>query len=169
MYFFYFWPNKIHISSTDVVSYFSPPRFHLFSDRCRHTVAPCHTSFPWNQDELVIFASSSDNVSSQRLPWAKIKALNTHHCRQPPSLYNPTSTLYSYKKSYQSCSLSPPPNYVSILIHSEVEHHIIKAPLTVIILFHRSPTSIISLHNDTHSDKIADSLSLFKQFINMFT
>jgi hypothetical protein len=41
-----------------------------------------------------------------------------------------------------------------------MKHHVIKAPPDAIIPFHRWPTSIIPLHNDTHGDKLANKLSL---------
>jgi hypothetical protein len=60
--------SKIRVSSTDIVSSTSPTRCRLFSGRCRHAVALCHTFFSWSQDELVAFASSFNNASSRRLP-----------------------------------------------------------------------------------------------------
>jgi hypothetical protein len=55
--FLHFWPNKIHVSPTGVVSFLSPPRCHLSSDRHRRAIALFHTSIPWSQDELVASAS----------------------------------------------------------------------------------------------------------------
>jgi hypothetical protein len=99
--FFIFQSNKIRVRSIDVVS-------SLFCPRCRfsfgwqcHDAAPCHVSFPWSQDELDAFASSSGNASSRHLPSrAKTEALNLNYHRRPPSLDSPTPTLHCYKKEY---------------------------------------------------------------------
>jgi hypothetical protein len=66
--FLHFRPSKIHISPTDVVSFLSPPRCHLFSNRRHHAAVSCHTSFLWSQDELIASASSSTNTSPHHLP-----------------------------------------------------------------------------------------------------
>jgi hypothetical protein len=97
--FLYFWPNKIRVSPTDVVSFLSLPRCHLSSDRHHHATALCHTSFPWSQDEFTASASSFDNALSCRLPFrAEIEALNLHHHCRSPIPDSPTPTLYCYKK-----------------------------------------------------------------------
>jgi hypothetical protein len=133
-------------------------------------------------DVLAASVSSFGNTSFCRLPsWAKTKAFNPHHRRRPPFSDSPTPTLYSYKKvistlppfldspthilynykrSSQHWSLSPPFNRVSILPPPKLEYHAIRAPPVVVVPFHRHPTPIVSLHNDTHDDKLVDLLSL---------
>jgi hypothetical protein len=97
--FFIFWPGKIHISPTDVVSFLSPPRCHLSSDRRRHTAAPCHASFSLSQDKFVISTSSFGNTLSCRLPSRdKTEAMYSHHHRRLSSLNHPTPTIHCYKK-----------------------------------------------------------------------
>jgi hypothetical protein len=95
------------------------------SGRRRHATAPCHTSFPWSQDELANSAPSSNNALSRHLPSraeievlnphphrrppspalshrlpsrAEIEVLNPHPHRQPPSPDSPPPTLQCYKK-----------------------------------------------------------------------
>jgi hypothetical protein len=64
----------------------------------------CHASFPWSQDELAASASSSDNISSCRLPsQAETEALNPHHRRWPPSLDSPTPILHGQPDSHPHC------------------------------------------------------------------
>jgi hypothetical protein len=59
---------------------------------------PCHTSFPWSQDEIDASASSSRNASSGRLhSRAETEALNLHHHCWPPFLNCLTPTLHCYK------------------------------------------------------------------------
>jgi hypothetical protein len=53
-----------------MVSSLSSLRCRLSSDQCHHAVASCHASFPWNQDELTVSASSFNNASSHCLPLA---------------------------------------------------------------------------------------------------
>jgi hypothetical protein len=97
--FLHFLFRKIHVSPTDIVSSLSPPWYCLSSGRRRHTVTPCHASFPLSQDELAISTSSSSNVLSRRLSSrAETKILNSHHRRKLSSLNHPTHTLYCYKK-----------------------------------------------------------------------
>jgi hypothetical protein len=97
--FFIFWPNKIHVNPTDVVSFLSSVWCRLFFDRRCHAVASCPTSFPWSQDELAASASSSGNALSRRLhSRAETTTLNLHHRRHPSSSDCPTPTLYCYKK-----------------------------------------------------------------------
>jgi hypothetical protein len=84
---------------TIIVSSLFPPRCCLSSSRRRHAVTPCLSSFSWNQDELTVSTSSSDNTSSCRLCYrAKIEVLNSYHRRQPRSPHRPTLTLHYYKK-----------------------------------------------------------------------
>jgi hypothetical protein len=97
--FIYFWPNKIHVNPTGVVSSLSPPRCRLSFGRCCHAVTPCHASFPLSQDELAVSTSSSGNALSRRLPsQVKTEALNLHHRRRLPSSDCPTPILHCYKK-----------------------------------------------------------------------
>jgi hypothetical protein len=96
--FFIFRSSKIRVSPTSVVSSLSPPRCRLSSDRRRHTVAPCHTSFPLSQDELATSTSSFGNALSCRLPsLVETEALNHHHCHRLSSPDLPTLTLHWYK------------------------------------------------------------------------
>jgi hypothetical protein len=61
-------------------------------------VAPCHASFPCNQDELTVFASSSVNDLSHHLSsQVETEALNLHHRRRPHSSESSTPTLHWYK------------------------------------------------------------------------
>jgi hypothetical protein len=97
--FFIFWPSKIRINPTGIVSSLSPPWCRLSSGRCCYTAAPCHASFPWSQDELTASTLSSGNALSYRLTSrAESEALNLDHRCRPPSLDHPTTTLYCYKK-----------------------------------------------------------------------
>jgi hypothetical protein len=99
--FLHFLSGKIYVSLTDIISSFSPPRFHLSSGQCCHTAMSCHASFSWSQDELATSASFSDNASSRHLfPRAKTKALNPHHHRWPSSPDRLTLTLHYYKKGH---------------------------------------------------------------------
>jgi hypothetical protein len=98
-FFFHFRPSKIRVSPTGIVSSLSPRRGCIFFGRCCHTAAPCHTSFPWSQDELVASASSSGNASFHRLSSrVETEALNLHHHHRPASLDRLTFTLHYYKK-----------------------------------------------------------------------
>jgi hypothetical protein len=65
--FFTFWPSKIYINPTGVVSSLFSQWCRLSSGQRHHTAAPCHASFSWSQDELAASASSSSNASSRRL------------------------------------------------------------------------------------------------------
>jgi hypothetical protein len=116
--FFIFWPSKIYVSLTEVVSSLSSPRCCLCSDRRCHVVALCHTSFPWRQDEFTASALSFGNASSRRLPSrAETKTVNPHHRRWSPSPDCSTPILHCYKKTSQSWPLFSPLNNVSILSH----------------------------------------------------
>jgi hypothetical protein len=106
--FLHFWPNKICVSLTSVISALCPPRCRLSFGRRHHAAALWHTSFPWSQNELVTFASSFDNASSRRLlSWAEIEALNPHHHCRPPSSDHLTLTLYCYKKVISTLTIFP--------------------------------------------------------------
>jgi hypothetical protein len=96
--FFIFWPSKICVISTDIISSLSPPQCRL-SSGCRHHAAMlCHASFTWNQDELAASASSSGNASTHRLSSrAETEALNPHHRCLLPSADNLTPTFTSIK------------------------------------------------------------------------
>jgi hypothetical protein len=60
---------------------------------------PCHTYFPWSQDELDAFVSFFGNASSHcLLSGAKTEALNPHHCCRSSSLDSPAFTIHCYKK-----------------------------------------------------------------------
>jgi hypothetical protein len=97
--FFIFWPSKIRVGPTGIVSSLSPPRCHLSSNRHCHTAAPCHATFPLSQDEFAASASSFGNAPSHHLPsQAKTKAFNPHHCCWPPSSDRLTPTLHCYEK-----------------------------------------------------------------------
>jgi hypothetical protein len=97
MNFLYFWPNKIHVSPTDVVSSLFPPRCRLSSDWRRYYTTPWHASFLLNQNKLVASASSSSNASTCHIPsQAKTEAMNPHHHSSPPSPDRPTHTLHYY-------------------------------------------------------------------------
>jgi hypothetical protein len=120
-----FWPSKIHVSLTSIVSSLSHRRCRLSSDRCRHTVMSCHASFLWSQDRLSNFVLSFSNASSRHLPFrAKIEALSPHHRSRRPSPYRLTSTLHYYKKKY--LNLRPPLSLsftgipCSSLIHTKI-------------------------------------------------
>jgi hypothetical protein len=113
--FFIFQSSKIRVNPTGVTSFLSPFWCCLSSDRHCHTATPYCASFPWSQDELATFASSSINASSRCLAsQVETKALNTHHHHRSPSSDRLTLTLYCYKRSSRSWSLSPPLNRVSI-------------------------------------------------------
>jgi hypothetical protein len=97
--FSYFWPNKIHVNPTSVISSLFPPRCRLSSGGRRHAVVPCHASFPLSQDELAASASSFGNASSRCLASrVEIESLNLHHRCRTPSPDRPTPTLHFYKK-----------------------------------------------------------------------
>jgi hypothetical protein len=153
--FLHFRPSNIHISPSGIVSSLFPPQCRLSPGRCRYAVTPCHTSFAWSQNEFSVYASSFGKALSRRLPSrAKIEALDPHHHRRSPSLDRPTHTLYCYKRVililitlpttqsrlHFTSSLARAPRYRSSI--------------------HRRPTPIISPHNNTHGDKLADPLSL---------
>jgi hypothetical protein len=112
-FFFIFWPNKIQVSPTNVVSsLFLPDVASPPTDVAKSS----HASFLWSQNKLVASASSSSNASSRRVPSrAKTKALNSYHRHRPPSSDHSTSNFHCYKKSSQSWPLFPPLNRASIL------------------------------------------------------
>jgi hypothetical protein len=96
--FFIFWPGKIHVNPTGIVSSLSPPRCRLSSVRHHHTTALCHASFAFRQDELAASTSTYDSALSRRLPsWVKTEALNQHHRRRLSSPDHQTPTLHCYK------------------------------------------------------------------------
>jgi hypothetical protein len=85
--FLHFWPSKVRVSPTSVVSSLSPPEYRISSDRRHHAAALCHTSFPLSQDELAASALSFSNASSCRLPSEELpKMKSTYvqtHVRNP--------------------------------------------------------------------------------------
>jgi hypothetical protein len=160
----FFWPNKIHISPTGVVSFLSPPQCRLSSGRCRRTVTLCHVSFSLSQDELTASASSSSNASSRRLlTRAKIEALNPHHRRRPPSPNCLILTLHCYKKIISTLTTLPT---TQPRVHLTSSLAIAPHHRSSICHHHRSlsrcPTHIVPLHNDTHGDELAEYLLLLK-------
>jgi hypothetical protein len=106
--FFIFWPNKIHVRPTSIVSSLSPLRCCLSSSRCQYAAAtPYHASFLLSQDKLAASTSSSGNTLSRRLPsQAQTEALDPHHCRRLP-LNHPTLTLSCYKKIISTLATLP--------------------------------------------------------------
>jgi hypothetical protein len=97
--FFIFWPRKIRISLTGIISTLFPPRCCLSSGRRYHTATSCHTSFLLSKDELAASASSFGNaLSCCLISLAKTEVLNLHHRRRLPSPDRPTITLHCYKK-----------------------------------------------------------------------
>jgi hypothetical protein len=110
---------------------------------------------------------SSSNTLFYRFLTKSTEALNPHDCYRLLSLDRLISTLYCYKKivSILTTLLTPQPclHFASIL----VEHHTIKARPAVIVSFHCCLTSIVSPHNNTQSDELADPLLLPEQFISM--
>jgi hypothetical protein len=106
--FFIFRPNKIHISPTGVVSSLSPPWCRFSTGRRCHTTVLYHASFSWSQDKLAASASSSDNVSTCRLPSrAETEVLNSHHRHRPPFPNSLTPTLHCYKKVISILATAP--------------------------------------------------------------
>jgi hypothetical protein len=96
---FIFYPRKIRISTTNVVSSLSPPRCRLSSSRHRHAAVSCHASLLWSQDKLTASALSNGSALSYHLPSrAEIETLNLHHRHQSPSSDCSTLTLHYYKK-----------------------------------------------------------------------
>jgi hypothetical protein len=93
-----------------------------------------------------------------------IRTTTTGHPPQTARL--PPST--AIKRSSQPWQLSTPLYRIFILPPPQPEHHTIGAPPIVVAPFHYSPTSIVPPHNDTHSDELADPLSLPKQHIGMW-
>jgi hypothetical protein len=96
--FLHFWPSKIHVSPTDVVSSLFPPRYRLSFSRRRHAAASCHAFFPLSQGKLATSVSSFGNILSRCLPSrVETEALNLHHRCRLPSLDRSTPTLHYYK------------------------------------------------------------------------
>jgi hypothetical protein len=154
--FFIFWSSKIHISPIDVVSFLSPPRYRLTSGRRRHADAPCHASFPWSQDELTAFASSSGNVS----PRTTVASHTPRTARLPPSTDIKISSQPSHSLHHSTTSsfcLLPSQTTTPLELHPPPS-----------FFFHCYSMFIIPSHNDTYSDELADPLSLSEQLINMW-
>jgi hypothetical protein len=124
--FLYFWPSKIRVTPTHVVSSLSPSQCCLSSGWRRHTTAPCHTSFSLSQNELAAAASSFNNTCSWRLPSpAETEALNPHHHHRPPSPDRLTPTLHYYKNVISTLvtipTIQPHLHFVRSL--ARVTHH----------------------------------------------
>jgi hypothetical protein len=132
-------------------------------------VTPCHASFPWSQDDLTVFALSSGNALSCRLPsWVKIKVLNPHHSRRSPSPDSPTFTINCYKKVISILTTLPTtqPHLYFTSSLSRAPHHQSST--------HRRRSLSSSTHahhpsrNNTHGDELAESLSLPEQCISIW-
>jgi hypothetical protein len=143
---------------------FPLPVLHLLRSMSSRRCA-CHDSFLWSQDELVSSASSSNNdLFCHLTSRVKTEALNLHHRHQPPSLDCSTPTLHFYKKIistlviifitqpclYFAFSLAKAPRYRS----STRRHCFLSLSSHTYCLF-------------THGDELANTLSFFKQLINM--
>jgi hypothetical protein len=131
--------------------------------------APYHASFSLSQYELAIFASSSANASSRRLPSrVETEVLNSHYRLWPPSPDRPTLILYCYKKFISTL--------VTLLITQLRLYFFSSLPRAprhrsstlAIVPFHRHLMRIVPLHNDTHDDELDDHLSLTEQLIDMW-
>jgi hypothetical protein len=115
--FFIFWPSKICVSPTGVVSSIFPFQCRLSSGQRRLTTAPYHASFPWSQDELTASASYSGNASSHRLPSrAETEALICTSATGHPPWTARLPPVTAIKKSSQPWSLSPSLHHVSNLL-----------------------------------------------------
>jgi hypothetical protein len=148
----FFDPARIHVSPTGVVSSLSPPRYRLSSVWHRAHCCAVSRFLPieprWDRYLRFIFWQrfvpsalfSSQNWSIKFAP-------------PPPATHSgpPDSHSTAIKRSSQPWPLCPPLN-----------------PPTVIVPFHRRLMLIIPLHNDTHNDKLANSLSLPEQLIDMW-
>jgi hypothetical protein len=160
VHFLHFWPSKTHVSPTGIISSIFPPSCRISSYRCRHAVGPCCASFPWSQDELVVPALSSSNVSCRRLTSrADTKALNLHHYR-PPSLNRSTSTIYCYKKAISTLPIFPttqPRLYFTYSLARVTRHRSFTCRHHSLL-----PSSHVHPHNNTHDDKLTDHLLLLK-------
>jgi hypothetical protein len=127
--FLHFWPSKICVSSTDIISSLLPPRCRLSSDRHRHAIVLCHIFFPLSQDELAASGSSFINSSPRCLSfWVKIETLNPHHRRRLPSSNLPTPTLQCYKKDHLNLGHFP--------------HHSITSPSCLISSQSNTPSEL---------------------------
>jgi hypothetical protein len=118
-----------------------------------------HASFPWSQNELAAPASSSDNASSRHLrSQTKTDALNPHHRHCLSSPDSPTSTIHYYKNIISTLvtlpTTQPRLHFTSSL--ARAPHH--RSSTHVVVPFHCRSTPIVSPHNDTHDDELADSL-----------
>jgi hypothetical protein len=91
-----FWPSKICVSPTDVISSLFIPQCHLSFGWCCHAIVLCHTFFHKAKTSLL--------PPLHHLATLHLKALNLHHYHRPPSLDHLTHILYYYK------------NIISILI-----------------------------------------------------
>jgi hypothetical protein len=109
-----------------------------------HIVTPCHTFFPWSQDELIVSASSSSSASFRRLlSRAETEALNLHRHCQPTFSDRSTSTLHYYK------------NVISILVTlSTTQQHLYFISYLARAPCHRSSTRYHrSLSPSSHANR----------------
>jgi hypothetical protein len=124
----------------------------------------CNASFSWSQDEFTASALSFDNTSSHRLTSrAETETLNPHHHHRPLSLNRSTPTLYYYKKVI-STLITLLITQLRLYFTSSLD----RASCHRTSTRRRRPTSIVTPHNDTHGDEIADPLSLSEQLIDMW-
>jgi hypothetical protein len=113
--FLYFWPNKICVSLTNVVSSFFPPKCSISSGRRCHTAMLCHAYFPWKQDEFTASASSFGNTSSRRLS-----------SRHLPAILRPVASLLEPKPKYwiHTVAAGHPPHTVRLPPSIAIKNHI---------------------------------------------
>jgi hypothetical protein len=69
---------------------------------------------------------------------------------------------HCYKKVIPASATLPTTQPRLHFVSSLAKHHIIGAPPNVIVPFHCRPTPIVPPYNDTHSDELANPLSLHK-------
>jgi hypothetical protein len=112
--FFIFWPSKIRISPTDIVSSLFPPRCRLSSgQRCHAVTLPFHgakTSSLHPFHLLVTLRPVTSHLEPKLKHW--IRTIAADHPPQTTRL-SPSTAI---KSSSQTWSLSPPLNHVSIFI-----------------------------------------------------
>jgi hypothetical protein len=91
------------------------PRCRLSSSRRHHAVTLCHASFLWSQAEFSVSTSSSGDALSHLPSQAETEILNPNTTAGHPPRIARLSPSTTIKMSYQSLSLSPSLNNVSIL------------------------------------------------------
>jgi hypothetical protein len=90
------------------------------------------------------------------------EALNPYHRYRPPSPDRSPPSLRCYKKVIPTSATLPttqPHLHFASFLDGAPRN---RSSTTVIIPFHHWPMSIVSPHNDTHSDELADPLSLLE-------